>query len=69
MARVPYEEKIMTHLVCKPFSIDPFNEVGVEEKERDALLISDFLSSYEALSHSVSEQIGRRYFNMGRDFR
>lgn len=52
----------------KPFSIDPFNEVGIPEKERDALLIKDFLNSYEALSQSIAEKVNNRYFCMGREF-
>jgi hypothetical protein len=67
MAGLPYEERINVHLDAKPFSIDPFNEVGIPEKERDALLIRDFLSSYEALSNAVSEEINARYHRMGRE--
>ena len=52
----------------KPFSIDPFNEVGTPEKERNALLIKDFLNSYEALSQSIAEKVNNRYFCMGREF-
>ena len=69
MASLPYEERINAHLDTKPFSIDPFNELGTPEKERDALLIKDFLSSYEALSKSVSERMNQRYFRMGQDFK
>ncbi len=68
MAGLPYEEMIAAHLTAKPFSLDPFNEVGIPAKERDALLVRDFIASYEALSHSVSEDIGQRYYNMGREF-
>ena len=62
MASLPYAERINVHLDAKPFSIDPFNEVGVPEEERDALLIRDFLHSYEALSNTISERIHSRYF-------
>ena len=68
MAQFPYEKRIYTHHASKPFSIDPFNELNTPEKERDALLIKDFLDSYESLSTSVSERVNQRYFRMGRDF-
>ena len=68
MARLPYEERINVHMDAKPFSIDPFNEVGIPEKERDALLVRDFLNSYEALSSSVQEQVNNRYFRMSQFF-
>lgn len=68
MARLPYEEKINAHMDTKPFSIDPFNEVGIPEKERDALLVKDFLYSYEAISKSIAEKVNNRYFSMGKEF-
>lgn len=68
LAELPYEERIGTHRQLKPFSVDPFNESGIPEKERDALLITDFLESYEALSGAVTERIQARYFAMGREF-
>ncbi len=68
MAGLPYEERINAHHIAKPYSIDPFNELGTSEKERDSLLIKDFLSSYESLSASVSEKVNQRYFNMGHEF-
>lgn len=68
MATLPYEERINQHRTAKPFSIDPFNEVGIPEKERDSLLIRDFLSSFESLSSGISERVNKRYFNMGREF-
>jgi len=68
MVGLPYELQIYTHIRAKPYSIDPFNEVGIPEQERDSLLIRDFLSSYEALSNSVAEQVNQRYFRIGRDF-
>lgn len=67
MAKLPYEEKIYAHYAAKPFSIDPFNELGVSDKERDSLLIKDFLRSYEKISGSV-KKLNERYFNMGREF-
>jgi hypothetical protein len=68
MASLPYEEQIYAHHATKPYSIDPFNELGISEKERDALLIKDFLESYEALSKSFSEEVDHRYFTLGRSF-
>jgi hypothetical protein len=68
MAGLPYEERINSHLDHKPFSIDPFNEVGLSEKKRDALLVNDFLESYERLSGSISERVNSRYHDMGRQF-
>ena len=68
MMDLPWDERINAHMDAKPFSIDPFNEAGVPEKERDALLIKDFLQSHEAISHSVSERVNDRYFRIGRDF-
>ena len=68
MASLPYEERINAHHVAKPFSIDPFNELDTPERERDALLIKDFLDSYEVLSSSISKQVNQRYFRMGSDF-
>lgn len=61
MADMPWEEQIKTHLETKPYSIDPFNEVGIPEKARDSLLVSDFLNSYGALSEAVSGVINARY--------
>jgi hypothetical protein len=46
----------------KPFSIDPFNEIGLDEKRRDSLLIKDFLQSYKVLSKAVNERVNERYF-------
>jgi hypothetical protein len=68
MAGLPYEERISVHHGTKPFSIDPFNEVGIPEKERDELLIRDFLASYETLSSDIGERISGRYFKMGQEF-
>jgi len=63
-----YVDKIQGHKMIKPFSIDPFNEVGIPARERDALLIKDFLESYETLSNDVACKVNQRYFHMGRDF-
>lgn len=68
MASLPYVERIKAHMDTKPFSIDPFNEVGIPEKERDALLVRDFLESHEALSTDISKRINTRYYCMGQDF-
>ncbi len=68
MASLPYEEQIYTHYAAKPYSIDPFNEVGIPEKARDALLIRDFLKSYESLSIEISERVNKRYFRIGEEF-
>ena len=68
MTNLPYGERIYAHIATKPYSVDPFNELHVSEKERDSLLIKDFLNSYEALSVSISENVDQRYFQMGRDF-
>lgn len=68
MASLPYDEQILTHHATKPFSIDPFNELGTPKEERDSLLIRDFLESYEGLSKSVLERVDGRYFSMGRNF-
>lgn len=62
MSELPWVEQINAHMDAKPFSIDPFNEIGVIEKERDSLLIRDFLSSFEVLSDSISTDINKRYF-------
>lgn len=68
MAGLPYEERIRLHHATKPFSIDPFNEVGIPTKERDALLAKDFLASYESLNQSIIKGVTTRYHNMGREF-
>ncbi len=68
MASLPYEERINIHRSAKPFSIDPFNEVEIPQKERDALLIRDFLNSYESLSDTVTEKVNNRYYQVGRTF-
>ncbi|MCP4118500.1 MAG: hypothetical protein GY737_24500 [Desulfobacteraceae bacterium] len=52
----------------KPYSIDPFNEVGIPEKKRDELLAKDFLNSFESLSDAVSEFVNERYYAMGEAF-
>lgn len=69
MLDLPWAERINAHMDDKPFSIDPFNEVGLPEKERDSLLIKDFLSGYEALSDSISERVNNRYYQLGNIFR
>ena len=51
MADLSYQEKIISHYQTKPYSIDPFNELGTPAEVRDALLVKDFLASYEVLSH------------------
>jgi hypothetical protein len=49
---------------AEPFAVDPFNEAGIPEKERNQLLIRDFLDSLESLSQSVAENVNKRYFRM-----
>ena len=68
MASLPYEEQVYTHYATKPYSIDPFNEVGIPAAERDSLLVKDFLLSYEALQTGVAQGVNQRYFNMGANF-
>jgi hypothetical protein len=69
MMELPYPERIAAHMQAKPYSIDPFNEANIPEKERDGVLIRDFLESYAALSSAITEQVNRRYFTMGEEFR
>ncbi len=68
MRNLPWDEQIMAHLEVKPFSIDPFNDVGLAPKERDSLLIKDFLQSYGALSRAVTQHVNERYLNIGETF-
>ena len=68
MSDLPWEQQIKAHLETKPFSIDPFNEIGIPEKERDELLIRDFLASYERLSHTITEKVNSRYYRLGHEF-
>lgn len=68
MAGLPYSEQISRHHVAKPFSIDPFNESGLSDSDRERLLIRDFIASYEALSTRVAERVNQRYFDMSRTF-
>jgi hypothetical protein len=68
MADLSYQEKIVSHYQTKPYSIDPFNELGTPARARDALLVKDFLASYEGLSQSVVERVNARYFDMARKF-
>jgi hypothetical protein len=68
MADLSYQEQILAHYQTKPYSIDPFNELAIPAETRDALLVKDFLASYEVLSHSVSERVNQRHFRIGRDF-
>lgn len=69
MMDFPWDKRIKTHLDIKPFSIDPFNEVGLEAKERDTLLIRDLINSFEALSNIVSDNINNKYYQLGDIFR
>ncbi|MFX1582130.1 MAG: hypothetical protein ACFFCJ_07890 [Promethearchaeota archaeon] len=62
MMDLPWVERINAHMDLKPFSIDPFNEIGLQQKERDALLISDFLRSFGQISDAISENINSRYY-------
>ena len=68
MASLPYEERIYVHYAAKPYSIDPFDEAGLPHEHRDALLISDFLKSYDTLAQGVAETVNQRYFRMGQQF-
>ena len=68
MASLPYEERINLHRSLKPHSIDPFNEAGIPEKERNALLVTDFLQSYHALNTNVQQHVNDRYVRMGEEF-
>jgi hypothetical protein len=68
MADLKYQEKIVLHYQAKPYSIDPFNELGTSADVRDGLLVKDFLESYEKLSDSISARINSRYYQMGREF-
>jgi len=52
----------------QPFAIDPFNEAGIPEKERNQLLIGDFLDSLKSLSQGISQNVNERYFRMREDF-
>jgi hypothetical protein len=54
---LPYLDRIKTHAETKPYSIDPFNEAGIPTKDRDELLIRDFLASYESLAARVAEKV------------
>ncbi len=65
MASLPYEDRIRLHAETKCFSIDPFNEIGLPQEERDALLIRDFLKSYRGLSEGVAAKVNARYFGAG----
>lgn len=62
-----YEKKLLEHYTAKPYSIDPFNEVGLTETERDSLKIKDLLESYEKISDGITTKINRRYFNLNRE--
>jgi hypothetical protein len=68
MAELSYQEKVVSHYQTKPYSIDPFNELGTSAKTRDGLLVKDFLESFEGLSQSVAERVNNRYFNIAREF-
>lgn len=68
MAGLPYEDRIKMHHDTKPYSIDPFNELETPIRERDSLLVKDFLSSYEAISESINERVNFRYIKMGEYF-
>jgi hypothetical protein len=68
MQDLPPAERLHQQKTAKPFSIDPFNESGFSEKDREALRVSDFLESYEALSTGISASVNQRYFEMGRSF-
>jgi hypothetical protein len=68
MMDMPYEQRINTHMDAKPYSIDPFNELEMPERERDSLLVRDFLDSFHAISNNASELINLRYFEIGKTF-
>jgi hypothetical protein len=68
MSDLNYQEKVVLHYQTKPYSIDPFNELGIHADVRDGLLVKDFLESFEKLSHSISARINSRYHQMGREF-
>lgn len=68
MMNLPDHERVIKHYEAKPYSIDPFNEVGLTEEERGSLQIKDLLDSYERISNSVVNKVNRRYFNMAREF-
>lgn len=68
MRQYPWDEQIKAHLEAKPFSIDPFDEIGINSKERDSLLIKDFLRSYGALSNAVTQDVNERYINISESF-
>lgn len=63
---MPYEKKLLEHYTVKPYSIDPFNEVGLTDEERDSLKIKDLLESYERLSDGIANKVNRRYFDLSR---
>lgn len=68
MGNLSYQEKIVLHHQTKPYSIDPFNELGTTTEVRDALLVEDFLESYQELSDTIAERVNNRYYQMGRAF-
>lgn len=68
MTNLSYQEKIVLHHQAKPYSIDPFNELGTPTKVRDELLVKDFLESFEKLSNSIADRVNNRYYQMGRIF-
>jgi hypothetical protein len=61
-----FEDKYQLVTRAKPYSIDPFNEVGLTDVERDSLKIKDLLGSYEKISDGVAK-INRRYFDLHRE--
>jgi hypothetical protein len=68
MASLGYEEKIILESQAKPYSVDPFNELGTPAATRDKLLALEFIGSFQAISEAVGDKVNRRYFQMAQDF-
>jgi hypothetical protein len=62
MTDLSYQEQIVAHYQTKPYSIDPFNELGTAVETRDNLRVSDFLESFQAVSAQINTQVNQRFF-------
>lgn len=68
MVNLSYQEQLVAHHQTKPYSIDPFNELGTSAEVRDSLLVQEFLESFGMLSRSVADRVNHRYFRSVEDY-
>jgi hypothetical protein len=68
MANLDYQDRVVLHYQAKPYSVDPFNELGIPVEVRDKMLATEFMQSFQALAETVGSKVNQRYYRMAQEF-